>query len=130
MKKVQVTLWNHDAKQNEVTEATFMHWGISHQELNNGIGHYTVAFVMLSDGTVKEVYPTNIKFEVDERFEVEAVLLPIDEKKQKLEKAASKLLKGCLAAIAIFRSEGIDENHPIVGQVFAEITSAVKNATE
>lgn len=42
--------------------------------------------------------------------------------------ASPDLLKGCRAAIAIFQSEGIDESHPIVGEVFSQITNAVSKA--
>ena len=111
MKKVQVTLWNNNAKQNEVKEATFLHWGVSCQELNNGIGHYTVVFVMLSDGTVEEVSPRNIKFEVDE-------------KKQKLEAAAPDLLAACNEAATDIRVG-------IAGELTIDVLEkAIKKATE
>jgi hypothetical protein len=42
--------------------------------------------------------------------------------------AAPDLLEGCRAAIAIFQSEGINEFHPIVGEVFSKIITAMKKA--
>ncbi len=62
MEKVIVTLWNRDLKANESKEATILHWGISYEELRDGVGQYTVVFVMLNDGTVKEVHPSLVKF--------------------------------------------------------------------
>ena len=46
----------------EEKKATLLHWGTTCEELNNGIGNYTVVFVALNDGSVHEVHPSNIKF--------------------------------------------------------------------
>ena len=42
--------------------ATILHWGVTYEELNNGIGQYTVVFIMLEDGSIYEAHPSNIKF--------------------------------------------------------------------
>jgi len=46
----------------EEKEARLLHWGTTYEELNNGVGQYTVVFVALNDGTVHQVHPSNIKF--------------------------------------------------------------------
>ena len=46
----------------EEKEATLLHWGISCEELRGGVGQYTVVYVMLEDGTVHEMHPSNIRF--------------------------------------------------------------------
>ena len=53
------------------TQAHFESWGISYDTTNdcNGIMHVmqsTVAIVVLSDGTVEEVAPCNLKFVVED----------------------------------------------------------------
>lgn len=40
----------------------FHEWGATYEEFDNGPGNYTVALVELSDGTIEEVIPSNIKF--------------------------------------------------------------------
>lgn len=90
MKKVKVTLWNQDTRQNEYKDAMLLHWGISYEELRDGICHYTVAFAMLSDGKVIEVYPTNIKFEVDDKL-------------QKLEAAAPEMFEALANAVRFIK---------------------------
>lgn len=39
-----------------------LHWGVEYTELNNGIGHYTVVYVLKEDGTVEPVSPFEIKY--------------------------------------------------------------------
>ncbi len=41
----------------------FHQWANACEEYSNGAGNYTVALVELEDGTIKEVLPTNVKFE-------------------------------------------------------------------
>ena len=45
----------------------FHQWGNSYEESDAGFGNYTVAIVELSDGTIAEVLPSNIKFVDNER---------------------------------------------------------------
>ena len=40
----------------------FHQWGQSYEEFENGPGNFTVALVELSDGTIVEVLPPNLKF--------------------------------------------------------------------
>lgn len=40
----------------------FHQWGLAYQESDNGVGNYSTAIVQLSDGSIIEVLPTNIKF--------------------------------------------------------------------
>ncbi len=40
----------------------FHKWGNAYEESIEGFGNYTVAIVELSDGTITEVFPSNIKF--------------------------------------------------------------------
>lgn len=48
---------------NDFTEkGVFLHWGISYEESAGCVGMFSVCFVELSDGTIKEVHPSNIKF--------------------------------------------------------------------
>ena len=43
-------------------EGLFHQWANAYEEFENGAGNYTVGLVELSDGTVIEVLPTNLKF--------------------------------------------------------------------
>jgi hypothetical protein len=45
-------------------ECKILHWGISYEVLNGSVVYYTVAIVLLNDGSVCEVHPTNIKYEL------------------------------------------------------------------
>lgn len=40
----------------------FHEWGVSYEEFDNGPGNFTVGLVELTDGTMEEVMPSNIKF--------------------------------------------------------------------
>jgi hypothetical protein len=46
----------------EKGEAQFHCWGCNYEELNNGVGNYTVAVVEWPDGRVGCVSPESIKF--------------------------------------------------------------------
>lgn len=49
---------------NEYTGTGLFHqWANACEEYSNGAGNYTVALVELEDGIIKEVLPSNIKFE-------------------------------------------------------------------
>lgn len=55
------------------TEAYFESWGISYDTQNDFNGNlsvmqFTVAIVILLDGTVEEVAPSNMKFVIDDKF--------------------------------------------------------------
>lgn len=43
-------------------EGVFLHWGLDFQELEFGVGTYSVALVKLEDGTIEEVTPNCLKF--------------------------------------------------------------------
>ena len=71
MKKVIAKFWVMAQTENgkvikpgfyEEKEAILLHWGVTYEELNNGVGQYTVVFVALNDGTVHEIHPSNIRF--------------------------------------------------------------------
>jgi hypothetical protein len=89
MNNVIIKRWVHDRIENgilierahyEEKPAVLLHWGIAYEELNNGTGMFTVAFVRLEDGSVYSVHPSEIRF-------------IIDDKKSKLEAAAPELLE-------------------------------------
>ena len=71
MEKVIVKRWVRPATEHgqpqkaghyEESEAVLLHWGVSYEELNTGIGHYTVVWCKLPDGSVEEFHPSNIKY--------------------------------------------------------------------
>jgi len=102
---------------NDSREATLLHWGISYEELRDGIGHCTIAIVAFEDGAIKEVGLRNMEIITDKR-------------KQKLEAAASDMLKtleqilnGCPPATAEEAFMFVDIAKSIAG-------SAIKKATE
>ena len=65
--KTQALIWDDVSKSNKWEDTKILHWGISYVDLGSGaIGHSTTVFVRLLDGTVKEVYPTNIRFVKEE----------------------------------------------------------------
>lgn len=43
-------------------EGLFHCWSQSYEELNNGVGNYSVALVEISNGEIVEVLPSNLKF--------------------------------------------------------------------
>ena len=43
-------------------DGIFHQWASAYEESSEGFGNYTVALVELSDGTITEVLPSNIKF--------------------------------------------------------------------
>jgi hypothetical protein len=43
-------------------EGLFHQWANAYEESSEGFGNYTVALVEVSDGTIQEVLPFNIKF--------------------------------------------------------------------
>jgi len=43
-------------------EGLFHQWANAYEEGDAGFGNYTVAIVEISDGTIQEVLPMNIKF--------------------------------------------------------------------
>ena len=47
----------------EFTNAGLFHqWGCSYEEFESGAGNFTVAIVEMTDGTVEQVLPINLKF--------------------------------------------------------------------
>lgn len=44
------------------TEGVFHQWANAYEELQTGVGNYTVALVEIADGTIEQVLPNNIKF--------------------------------------------------------------------
>lgn len=55
------------------TEAHFESWGISYDTTtdfngNTSVMQFTTAIVILSDGTVEEISPSNMKFVIDDNF--------------------------------------------------------------
>lgn len=45
-------------------EGLFHKWGSRYEEFEEGAGNETIAIVELSDGTIKEVLPKNIKYKI------------------------------------------------------------------
>lgn len=43
-------------------EGLFHQWGCSYEEFESGAGNFTVAIVELTDGTIEQVLPSNLKF--------------------------------------------------------------------
>jgi hypothetical protein len=43
-------------------EGVFHQWANSYEESSEGFGNYTVGLVEMSDGTIGEILPSNIKF--------------------------------------------------------------------
>ena len=39
-----------------------LHWGIEYEELNNGVGQYTIVYVLKEDGFIESVAPCEIKY--------------------------------------------------------------------
>ena len=55
-------------------DGVFLNWGLDFQELENGVGTYSVALVMLKDGTIEEITPNCLKF-VTNKMAFETILL-------------------------------------------------------
>lgn len=64
--KTQALIWDSESKSNKWEDVMILHWGVNYMELQNGVGQSTAVFVRLLDGTVQEVYPTNIRFVKEE----------------------------------------------------------------
>jgi hypothetical protein len=45
-----------------INEGLFHQWAVKYDEFESGPGNYTVALVEISDGTIVEVLPFNLKF--------------------------------------------------------------------
>jgi len=45
-----------------IHEGVFLTWGVSSEEVTNGVATDTVGIIENNDGTVKTVYPFNLKF--------------------------------------------------------------------
>jgi len=43
-------------------EGWFHEWGVSNVESDTGFGNFSIALIELSDGTIEEVLPSNVKF--------------------------------------------------------------------
>lgn len=43
-------------------EGFFHQWANAYEESSEGFGNYTVALVELPDGTISEIFPSNIRF--------------------------------------------------------------------
>ncbi len=43
-------------------EGLFHQWAAAYEESSAGFGNYTVALVEMPDGTIREIYPVNVKF--------------------------------------------------------------------
>jgi len=50
--------WEYEFK----NEGLFHQWANAYEESGAGFGNYTVALIELSDGTISEVLPCNLKF--------------------------------------------------------------------
>ena len=49
--------------ESDYTNAGLFHqWGCSYDEFENNAGNYTVAIVEMTDGTIEQVLPINLKF--------------------------------------------------------------------
>lgn len=77
MNNVIIKTWVHDRIENgimlerahyEEKPAVLLHWGIAYEELKTGTGMFTVAFVRLEDGSVCNVYPSDIRFIIDDKI--------------------------------------------------------------
>ena len=44
------------------TEGEFLGWGTEHEELNRGVGQYTIAIIKTQEGFVEGVHISNLKF--------------------------------------------------------------------
>lgn len=117
MEKVKVTIWNSDIRRNEIKDAKLLHWGLSYEELRDGVGTYSVVFVMLEDGKVIEVHPSLIQFVIDEKL-------------QKIEASANDLLEALIGARAVLQCMGVKASNPIGGAEMQKIYDAIKKATE
>lgn len=59
----QTTVKGTGCWSSEYTESGIFHqWAASYEEFETGAGNFTVAIVEMSDGTIKEVLPSNVKF--------------------------------------------------------------------
>lgn len=106
------------------TEATFESWGISYDTQNDCNGNisvmqFTVAIVILSDGTLEEVTPSNMKFVVDE-------------KQQKLKAAAPELLEVLQNIVDYWNTpqQGTTSMNDHINHIFNLADNAIKKATE
>lgn len=45
-----------------VENGEFMAWGINYEELNDGVGNYSVALIKQNDGKIIEVMPSKVLF--------------------------------------------------------------------
>lgn len=45
-----------------VENGEFMAWGVNYEELNNGVGNYSVALIKQNDGKIIEVIPSKVVF--------------------------------------------------------------------
>lgn len=54
-------IWNPKTREYEDFECEILHWGVTYEELNQGVGHYTVVWVKNKDGNVLQVHPSDIK---------------------------------------------------------------------
>ena len=69
MNKVEVYKWEHTIEDGKSfnwkvyeCDAVFCSWGVDYEELENGIGNYSTAIVQLSDGSIKNVECSLIRF--------------------------------------------------------------------
>ncbi len=64
--RVVVTQKKYDVKENkwkeEVWKGELLRWGVSVEEYDAGPGTYTTGIVKRTDGSVEEVYPSQIRF--------------------------------------------------------------------
>lgn len=49
-------------EKNFQNEGIFHKWANAYIETDNGVGNYTIGIIELTDGTIEEVLPKNIKF--------------------------------------------------------------------
>lgn len=59
--KCIIKVWNRDNQRWDENEGVILHWGVTYEELNLGVGSYTVVYVKIENGEIKEVHPSNIR---------------------------------------------------------------------
>lgn len=59
-REIKFRAW--DLLELKTNEGLFHQWGCSYEEFESGAGNFTVAIVELTDGTIEQVLPSNLKF--------------------------------------------------------------------
>lgn len=45
-----------------IHEGLFHQWGVAYEEFDTGAGNYSIAIIELSNGSIVEALPSNVKF--------------------------------------------------------------------